>query len=120
MENIFLTESLNEKMRVSPESGYIMRMQQHADNNDRLTYNSFIDTGRLMSRKLFLDKYPESKDLLDSNTTDVMVYIKGVFIEMKGNGVWLTKIDGGRHISIDFKTIESILWDGVESNFITK
>lgn len=120
MENIFLAEALKEKMRFSPDSGYIMRMQQHADSDDKLTYHSFVNTGRLMNRKLFLKKYPEAEDSLDSGTTDVMVYIKGVFIEMHGNGVWLTKIDGGRHLGIDFKTIESILWDWVESNFITK
>ena len=88
MKSIYLKEATAEKLRAKPDTNYIQRMQQFADKEKEFTISVFKDTGRLLSRIDFVNNF--KGEALHDDTTNVMVYIGGAYIELLKDGTWFT------------------------------
>jgi len=86
MKSIYLKEATAEKLRPKPNHNYIQRMQQFADKEKEFTLSVFKDTGRLLSRIDFVNNF--QGEALHDDTTNVMVYIGGAYIQLLKDGTW--------------------------------
>ena len=88
MKSIYLKEATAEKLRDKPDTYYIQRMQQYADKEKEFNISVFKDTGRLLNRIDFINNF--QGDTLHDDTTNVMAYIGGAYIELLKDGTWYT------------------------------
>lgn len=92
--SLLLQEIRKEKLRKSPELGYIQRLQQMHDKSKegRISFSNFVSTGRIYPKVGYLKKYQAQDDSLHNNTQMVITYMMGIKVDML--------FDGTYHVSI--------------------
>jgi hypothetical protein len=109
--NIFISRILEdiviEKQQYKPDKFFIQQSQSLIDG-DILDFKTFIDTGRITTRRDFSYSYPKVK--LHKNTQSILRYAGGFYIEIltnEGEKIW--KVKNRRYKSIG--KAEQRLWD---------
>jgi len=115
MKKIFLKEILDEKMRSKPDTHYIQRLQKAVDSEMELNFSVFKDTGRLMWVNQFNADYPDQT--IHEDSTDVMVYIAGLNIQMLKSGAWCCYLEYDEYIDNEIFPLEKILFDYAKEKF---
>jgi hypothetical protein len=80
-------------------------------NNGQISQKDFVNTGRITTIKDFLIKSGNPSDNLRHDCLDIMMYIKGFYIQMLADGAYYFEADGSSFYSKDLKLAESILWE---------
>jgi len=86
--------------------------------NGCLTQKDFVNTGRMTSLRDFRIKSESGGYTLRHDCLDIMLYIKGFYIQMLGNGAYYFEMDGSSFYTNDIKLAESILWEHFASKKI--
>ena len=77
---------------------------------NQMTKETFINSGRITDLKNFVNLYP--KEQLESDTTDVVVYKDGHYIQMLKTGMYF--YDGYQHCTLE--AMEEKLWKKIDEN----
>lgn len=75
-----------------------------------MTKETFINSGRITDLKSFINLYPKAQ--LESDTTDVVVYKDGHYIQMLKTGMYF--LDGYQHCTLE--AMEERLWRKIDEN----
>lgn len=115
MKSIFLKEALAEKLLPKPHNGYIQRMNILADKGETLTLPVFKDTGRMILRDEFIDRYDVG---VHDDCKHVMVYITGSHIELLSDGTWYLEIGNEvKENNHDINVLEEVLYTWVKKHY---
>lgn len=87
-------------------------------NSGRISKKDFVNTGRITTIQDFIIKSGTPSDSLRYDCLDIMMYIKGFYIQMLSNGTYYFEVDGSSFYSKDIKLAESILWEHFASKKI--
>jgi hypothetical protein len=88
------------------------------NNNGSISKKDFVNTGRITTIKDFITKSGTPSDNLRHDCLDIMMYIKGFYIQMLSNGAYYFEEDGSSFYTKDIKLAESILWEHFASKKI--
>lgn len=102
-----------ENAKGKPDKYYIAKLKVMLDKNNPITFNEFVDTGRITPVSVVLQDDP--KALFKEDTRDVVVYIGQNYIEIQSDGKFYTNFEiEGTHVRYGSKELyqaEKVLWD---------
>jgi len=82
IEQLISNDILAEKLYQKPDKGYIQVCQNLLNNYKEIDHKDFIDTGRIMPRQDFIDRYPDKQ--IPQTTKTICRYAGGFYIEFVG------------------------------------
>jgi hypothetical protein len=122
--SLIAEEILKEKLKDKPDKLYIQTLQKMQDGE--MSFELFINTGRITPRELFLNYNPKSR--LKPDCMDVVRYVGGFYIQILKTGEFLLEISDAdqsdemntiiKDKSLD--VVEEELWHRVARKFISK
>jgi hypothetical protein len=102
-----------ENAKGKPDKYYIAKLKTMLDSSNPITFNEFIDTGRIMPVDVVTKEDPTA--LFKSDTRDVVRYIGQNYIEIQSDGKFYTQfnVEGTlvRYGSTQLFEAEKILWE---------
>ena len=107
LNQLISNDIIAEKLYHTPDKGYIQMCQKIFDNCKDMHHKDFIDTGRIMPRDAFLERYPDKQ--IPQTTKNICRYVGGFYIEFVGT----KKFSWAWHEDKDFDHVESTLFNFV-------
>ena len=102
-----------ENAKGKPDKYYIAKLKVMLDSKNPITFNEFIETGRIMPVDIITKEDPTA--LFKSDTRDVVRYIGQNYIEIQSDGKFYTQFDmDGTHVRYGASQLfeaEKVLWE---------
>ena len=108
IEQLISNDILAEKLCQKPDKGYIQVCQNLLNNYKEIDHKDFIDTGRIMPRQDFIDRYPDKQ--IPQTTKTVCRYAGGFYIEFVGK----KDFSWAWHEDKEFDHVENTLFNFVK------
>lgn len=102
-----------ENAKGKPDKYYIAKLKVMLDKNNPITFNEFIDTGRITPKEIVMKEDPTV--LFKADTMDVAKYIGQNYIEIQSDGKFYTSFEiDGTHVRYGASQLfeaEKVLWE---------
>ena len=102
-----------ENAKGKPDKFYIAKLRNMLDKSKTMTFNDFIDTGRITPKEIIMRQDPTA--LFREDTMDVVSYIGQNYIEIQSDGKFYTQfnVEGTlvRFGSVQLFEAEKVLWE---------
>jgi hypothetical protein len=102
-----------ENAKGKPDKFYLAKLRTMLDKTNPITFNDFIDTGRITPKEVVMKEDPTA--LFREDTRDVVSYIGQNYIEIQSDGKFYTQfnVEGTlvRYGSTQLFEAEKVLWE---------
>ena len=102
-----------ENAKGKPDKFYLAKLRTMLDKSNPMTFNDFIDTGRITPKEMIMKQDPTA--LFREDTRDVVSYIGQNYIEIQSDGKFYTQfnVEGTlvRYGSSQLFEAEKVLWE---------
>lgn len=102
-----------ENAKGTPDKFYLAKLKTMLDKNNPITFNDFIETGRITPKDIVMQEDPTV--LFREDTRDVVSYIGQNYIEIQSDGKFYTQfnVEGTlvRYGSTQLFEAEKVLWE---------
>ena len=102
-----------ENAKGKPDKFYLAKLKKMLDKDNPITFNDFIDTGRITPKDIIIKEDPTA--IFREDTRDVVSYIGQNYIEIQSDGKFYTQFDVEgtlvRYGSTQLFEAEKVLWE---------
>jgi len=102
-----------ENAKGKPDKFYLAKLKKMLDKDNPITFNDFIDTGRITPKEVVMQEDPTA--LFREDTRDVVSYVGQNYIEIQSDGKFYTQfnVEGTlvRFGSSQLFEAEKVLWE---------
>jgi len=102
-----------ENAKGKPDKFYLAKLKKMLDKDNPITFNDFIDTGRITPKEVVMQEDPTA--LFREDTRDVVSYVGQNYIEIQSDGKFYTQfnVEGTlvRYGSTQLFEAEKVLWE---------